>query len=88
MKVSANPRSTGVSVDRQVSLTVTALNNNDYSRTADLIMNVPFSRMGQTMHLVQCMGGKITAVHVTGAGATTGGSQTAAPRKSDKKHSA
>lgn len=88
MKVSANARATGVSAGRQVSLTVTAMNNNDYSRTADLIMNVPFSRMCQTMHLVQCMGGKITAVHVTGAAAATGGNQTAAPRKSDKKHSA
>ena len=80
MKVSANARSTGVNSDRQVSLTVTALSNNDYSRTADMIMNVPFSRMGQTMRLVQCMGGRITDVHVTGSGGSAA-TESAPPRR-------
>jgi phycocyanin-associated rod protein len=49
-----------------VSFTVTGLANNDYSRTADVVMNVPYTRMNETMRLVQRMGGKITAVNVTG----------------------
>lgn len=80
MKVSANARATGVNSDRQVSLTVTSMNNNDYSRTADMIMNVPFNRMRETMRLVQCMGGRITDVHVSGSGGV-GSAEPAAPRR-------
>ena len=87
MKVSANARSTGVNSDRQVTLTVTALSNNDYSRTADMTMNVPFSRMGQTMRLVNSMGGRITDVHVTG-GAGTAGAEPAPPRRKKSSNNA
>ena len=66
MKVSSGNRGTSYSNDRQVTLTVTGLANNDYSRTADVVMNVPYTRMNETMRLVQRMGGKITAVNVTG----------------------
>jgi phycocyanin-associated rod protein len=45
---------------------VTGLANNDYSRTADVVMNVPYTRMNETMRLVQRMGGKITAVNISG----------------------
>ena len=57
MKVSAGNRGTSFSNDRQVSFTVTGLANNDYSRTADVVMNVPYTRMNETMRLVQRMGG-------------------------------
>lgn len=67
MQVSSGNRSTGVNSERQVAFTVTGLSNNDYSRTADVVMNVPFSRMNETMRLVQRMGGKITGVNVSGA---------------------
>jgi phycocyanin-associated rod protein len=84
MKVSAGSRSTGVNSDRQVSLVVTGVNNNDYSRTADMVMNVPFSRMNQTMRLVHSMGGRITNVVVSGGGGAAGG-QAVAPRKGGAK---
>jgi len=80
MKVSAGSRGTGVNSDRQVSLVVTGVNNNDFSRTADMVMNVPFSRMNQTMRLVNAMGGKITRVVVSG-GSGAADSQAVAPRK-------
>jgi phycocyanin-associated rod protein len=80
MKVSAGSRNTGINSDRQVSLVVTGVNNNDYSRTADLVMNVPFSRMNETMRLVNSMGGKITNVVVSGGSAAATG-QAVAPRK-------
>jgi phycocyanin-associated rod protein len=83
MKVSAGSRGTGVNSDRQVSLVVTGVNNNDYSRTADMVMNVPFSRMNETMRLVNSIGGRITKVVVTGAGG--GGVTEVAPRKGDRK---
>ena len=83
MKVSAGTRGTGVNSDRQVSFVVTGVNNNDYSRTADVVMNVPFSRMNETMRLVHAMGGKITEVVVTGGGLTPPAA--AAPRKGSRK---
>jgi phycocyanin-associated rod protein len=82
MKVSAGSRGTGVNSDRQVSFVVTGVNNNDYSRTADLVMNVPFSRMNETMRLVHAMGGKITNVVVTGSGNSA---EAVAPRKAGRK---
>lgn len=82
MKVSAGTRGTGLNSARQVVLTVTGMNNIDYSRTADVLMNVPFTRMRETMHLVHCMGGRIVGVSVSG-GATD--SPTPAPRKAKGK---
>jgi len=78
MKVSAGTRGTGLSSSRQVALTVTGVSNNDYSRTADMIMNVPFTRMNETMRLVHAMGGRIVSVSVTGGG---GLAEPPAPRK-------
>jgi len=84
MKVSAGIRSTGVNSDRQVSLVVTGVNNNDYSRTADMVMNVPFNRMNETMRLVNSLGGQIKQVVVTGGSASSGGEEVA-PRKGSRK---
>jgi phycocyanin-associated rod protein len=84
MKVSAGTRGTGLSSSRQVALTVTGVSNNDYSRTADMVMNVPFTRMNETMRLVHSLGGRIVSVSVTGGG--TGGSpEQPAPRKGKGK---
>ena len=66
MKVSAGSRGTSFSSGRQVTFTVTGLANNDYSRTADMVMNVPYTRMNETMRMVQRMGGRITGVAVNG----------------------
>jgi phycocyanin-associated rod protein len=66
MKVSAGTRGTNFASGRQVTFTVTGLANNDYSRTADLVLNVPFTRMNETMRQVQRMGGTITGVNVSG----------------------
>jgi phycocyanin-associated rod protein len=66
MKVSAGNRGTSFSSSRQVTFTVAGVNNNDFSRTADMVMNVPFTRMNEAMRMVQRMGGKITAVSVNG----------------------
>lgn len=69
MKVSAGAR--GSTSDRQVCFTVTGLNNNDYSRTANVSMNVPYSRMNETMRMIQRMGGTITDIQVSGGGLLT-----------------
>ncbi|MFU8886339.1 MAG: phycobilisome linker polypeptide [Cyanobacteriota bacterium] len=66
MKVSAGTRGTSFSSGRQVTFTVTGVNNNDFSRTADMVMNVPYTRMNEAMRMVQRMGGKITGVSVNG----------------------
>jgi phycocyanin-associated, rod len=70
MKVSAGTRGTSFSSGRQVTFTVTGVNNNDFSRTADMVMNVPFTRMNEAMRMVQRMGGKITGVSVSGGDLT------------------
>jgi phycocyanin-associated, rod len=70
MKVSAGNRGTSFSSSRQVTFTVTGVNNNDFSRTADMVMNVPFTRMNEAMRMVQRMGGKITGVCVNGGDLT------------------
>jgi phycocyanin-associated rod protein len=79
MKVSAGTRGTSFNSGRQVTFTVTGLANNDYSRTADLVMNVPYTRMNETMRMVQRMGGKITGVSVSGGDLAA--APAAAPRK-------
>ncbi|QEY32129.1 CpcD/allophycocyanin linker domain-containing protein [Synechococcus sp. RSCCF101] len=66
MKVSAGNRSTTDTGDRQVSLLVTGIANNDYLRSADTTLKVSYSRMNETMRMVQRMGGRITAVTVCG----------------------
>jgi len=83
MKVSAGTRGTSFNSGRQVTFTVTGMNNIDYSRTADLVMNVPFTRMNQTMQLVQRMGGKIVSVAVNGG--DQGSKEAPARKKAAKK---
>jgi phycocyanin-associated, rod len=80
MKVSAGNRGTSFSSGRQVTFTVTGVNNNDFSRTAEMVMNVPFTRMNEAMRMVQRMGGKITGVSVNGGDLTA-----AAPAPARKK---
>jgi phycocyanin-associated rod protein len=84
MKVSAGTRGTGLNSSRQVALTVTGVSNNDYSRTADMVMNVPFTRMNETMRLVHSLGGRIISVSVTGGG-IAGSPEQPAPRKGKAK---
>jgi phycocyanin-associated rod protein len=66
MKVSAGTRGTSFSSGRQVTITVTGLANNDFVRSADCVMQVPYTRMNETMRMVQRMGGRITDVSVSG----------------------
>ena len=58
---------------------MTGVSNNDYSRTAEMVMNVPYSRMNKTMRRINNMGGKIVAVSVTGPA-----SDAKAPLRGDK----
>jgi phycocyanin-associated rod protein len=66
MKVSAGTRNTSSSNDRQVTINVTGLARNDFVRSADCVMQVPYTRMNETLRLVHRLGGKVTAVSVTG----------------------
>ena len=79
MKVSAGTRGTSFNSGRQVTFTVTGLANNAYSRTADLVLNVPYTRMNETMRMVQRMGGTISGVSVSGG--DLGNAPAPAPRK-------
>ena len=88
MKVSAGIRGTSFASERQVTFTVTGLANNDYSRTADLVMNVPYTRMNETMRMVQRMGGKITGVNVSGGDLSTATASAAPKRKAPNQSSA
>ncbi|MFM8276343.1 MAG: phycobilisome linker polypeptide [Cyanobium sp.] len=66
MKVSAGTRGTSTVNGRQVSITVTGLSRNDYVRSADTVMQVPYTRMNETLRLVHRLGGRVTDVSVSG----------------------
>ena len=83
MKVSAGTRGTSFNSGRQVTFTVTGMNNIDFSRTAEMVMNVPYTRMNQTMQMVQRMGGKITGISVSGG--DLGAKEAPARKKSASK---
>ena len=82
MKVSAGTRNTSASNDRQVTIQVTGLSRNDFVRSSDCVMQVPYTRMNETLLLVHRMGGKITNVSVTGVSAS--GEAAAAPERKGK----
>jgi phycocyanin-associated rod protein len=84
MKVSAGTRNTSASNDRQVTIQVTGLSRNDFVRSADCVMQVPYTRMNETLRLVHRMGGKITNVSVTGVSAS-GEAAAAQARKGKSK---
>jgi phycocyanin-associated rod protein len=67
MKVSAGVRNTSASNDRQVTINVTGLAHNDFIRSADCVMQVPYTRMNETLRLVHRLGGKVISVSVSGA---------------------
>lgn len=67
MKVSAGARNTSASNDRQVTINVTGLARNDFVRSSDCTMQVPYTRMNETLRLVHRLGGKVTSVSVSGA---------------------
>ena len=66
MKVSAGTRGTSTVNGRQVSISVTGLARNDYVRSADTVMQVPFTRMNETLRLVHRLGGRVTDISVSG----------------------
>ncbi|MEB3200495.1 MAG: phycobilisome linker polypeptide [Synechococcaceae cyanobacterium] len=66
MKVSAGTRGTGTVSGRQVSITVTGIANNDFVRSANAVMQVPYTRMNETLRLVHRLGGRVTDVSVSG----------------------
>jgi phycocyanin-associated rod protein len=83
MKVSAGTRGTSSVSGRQVTITVTGLARNDFIRSADCVMQVPYTRMNETMRLVHRLGGRITDVAVSGGGdAGAPQAEAPAPRKS------
>ena len=55
-------------------------NRTEVSRTANLVFNVPFSRMNETMRLVNSLDGRITNMVVSGGDGASGG-QAVAPRQ-------
>ena len=86
MKVSAGTRGTSFVSGRQVTITVTGLARNDFIRSADCVMQVPYTRMNETMRLVHRLGGRITNVAVIGGGdASASQAEAAAPRKNRRK---
>jgi len=70
MKVSAGTRNTASASGRQVTIFVTGLAHNDYVRSSDCVMQVPYTRMNETLRLVHRLGGKVTDVSVSGVDAT------------------
>jgi phycocyanin-associated rod protein len=85
MKVSAGTRATSSVSGRQVTITVTGLARNDFVRSADCVMQVPYTRMNETMRLVHRLGGRITDVSVSGGETAALRGEAPAPRKARSK---
>ena len=66
MKLTAGNHSTSSSGTRQVTLKVTGMTNNDCARSSDMEIQVPFTRLTDTLRLMHRLGGKITNVNVSG----------------------
>lgn len=82
MKVSAGTRGSSFSSNRQVTIKVTGLVQNNYVRSSDCVMQVPYTRMSDTLRLVNRLGGKVTDVSVSGGEAAP---VSPAPRQSKKR---
>jgi phycocyanin-associated, rod len=82
MKVSAGTRGSSFSSNRQVTIKVTGLIHNNYIRSSDCVMQVPYTRMNDTLRLVNRLGGKVTDVSVSGGEAAPA---TPAARKAKKR---
>lgn len=78
MKVSAGSRNSGSSSDRQITFTATGIANNDYLRRANTRITVSYSRMNETMQMLQRMGAQIEEI-------TVGNAVASASAKGDKK---
>ncbi|MFM7360479.1 MAG: phycobilisome linker polypeptide [Cyanobium sp.] len=85
MKVSAGTRATSSVSGRQVTITVTGLARNDFVRSADCVMQVPYTRMNETMRLVHRLGGRITDVSVSGGEGVVQGEASAAARRKNRR---
>ena len=82
MKVSAGNRNTSAGNDRQVTINVTGLARNAFVRSSDCVMQVPYTRMNETLRLVHHLGGKVTGVSVSGV--TESGEVAPAPSRKGK----
>ena len=82
MKVSAGTRGTSFANGRQVTIAVTGLAKNDFARSSDCVMQVPYTRMNETLRLVHRLGGRVTEVSVSG-GDLAGPAR--APRKAKER---
>ncbi|TGG90979.1 MAG: CpcD/allophycocyanin linker domain-containing protein [Aphanocapsa feldmannii 277cV] len=51
--------------ERAVTFTVTGLCDNNYLRTANQVLHVPYSRMASTMQAIHSRGGTITDIAVS-----------------------
>ncbi len=64
LPVMAGARGTDGSSGRLVTLVVTGVANNAYSRTAETVIRVPYTRMNQALQRVNRLGGRVVEVSV------------------------
>jgi phycocyanin-associated rod protein len=83
MKVSAGSRGTSFTSGRQVTIAVTGLAQNDFVRSSDCVMQVPYTRMNETLRMVHRMGGKVTSVAVNGGDLPGAGGAAPRAKKAD-----
>jgi len=60
----AGARGSDGSSGRLVTLLVTGVNNIGYSRTAETVIRVPFTRMNEALQRVGRLGGRVVEVRV------------------------
>jgi hypothetical protein len=65
LPVMAGSRATQASGSRLVTLLVTGIANNAYSRTAETVIRVPITRMNEALQRVGRLGGRVVEVRVS-----------------------
>jgi len=64
LPVMAGSRATQASGSRLVTILVTGLANNAYSRTAETVIRVPITRMNEALQRVGRLGGRVVEVRI------------------------
>ncbi len=64
LPVAAGSRSSASGAERVVRLRVTGLANNAYVRSADVVQQVPLSRLNEALRRIQRLGGRVTLVEM------------------------
>jgi len=84
--IGAGGRGTAGASGRLVTISATGIANNAYSRAGATVIRVPYSRMNEALQRIHRLGGRVTAVAVTGEDTIVAGPAPKAAKKAKGNH--